>query len=192
MATTKRSIKRGAKARTVKKVTRTSARQAGPKKAGVKKAGAKKTGATKAGATKAAATKARAKSPAMNKTAARTPAAKGAVAAAVIAATAALTKKLKAQFARERGGLERRLTEIVREIGLLRHHELRATQFERQLAERDATIADLRRELESQKSQTSPPPSDTQGGLNFEGGETVRLDDLDETAALDDEDDDLI
>lgn len=54
---------------------------------------------------------------------------------------------LKARFQRERNGLEKRLTEAVREIGLLRHHELRATQFERQLAERDATIGRLQTQL---------------------------------------------
>ncbi len=54
---------------------------------------------------------------------------------------------LKHKFQRERGGLERRLTDAVREIGLLRHHELRAMQLERQLAEREATIARLQTQL---------------------------------------------
>jgi hypothetical protein len=54
---------------------------------------------------------------------------------------------LKAKFQRERNGLQKNLTEAVREIGLLRHHELRATHLERQLAERDATIARLQSQL---------------------------------------------
>jgi len=54
---------------------------------------------------------------------------------------------LKTKFQRERSGLERRLTEAVREIGVLRHHELRAMQLERQLAERDATIGRLQLQL---------------------------------------------
>lgn len=54
---------------------------------------------------------------------------------------------LKAKFQRERSGFERRLTEAVREIGLLRHHEIRATQLERQLAERDAMIGRLQTQL---------------------------------------------
>ena len=54
---------------------------------------------------------------------------------------------LKARFQRERNGFEKRLTEAVREIGLLRHHDLRAMQLERQLAERDATIGRLQTQL---------------------------------------------
>ena len=54
---------------------------------------------------------------------------------------------LKSKFQRERTGLERRLTDAVREIGLLRHHELRAMQLERLLAERDATIGRLQLQL---------------------------------------------
>jgi hypothetical protein len=68
------------------------------------------------------------------------PATKGAAPSAEISA-------LKAKFQRERNGLERRLTDAVREIGLLRHHELRAMQLERQLAERDATIVRLQTQL---------------------------------------------
>jgi len=54
---------------------------------------------------------------------------------------------LKAKFQRERNGLQRNLTEAVREIGLLRHHELRVMQLERQLGERDATIGRLQAQL---------------------------------------------
>jgi hypothetical protein len=54
---------------------------------------------------------------------------------------------LKSKFQRERSGLERRLTETVREIGVLRQHEMRAMHLERQLAERDATIGRLQTQL---------------------------------------------
>jgi hypothetical protein len=54
---------------------------------------------------------------------------------------------LKAKFQRDRLALEKRLTEAVREIGVLRHHELRAMQLERQLAEREATIGRLQSQL---------------------------------------------
>lgn len=64
---------------------------------------------------------------------------------------------LKAKFQRERSGLEKRLTEAMREIGLLRHHELRAMQFERQVAERDATIERLRAQLAELERRPSEP-----------------------------------
>ena len=189
MATTKRGTKSGAKARPARPggAKKGSAKKTGAKRAKTKKVSAAKARTKKSGATKAAVTKPRAKKPAVKKASVRKPAGH----AAADLAAAALTKKLKAQFARERGALERRLTETVREIGLLRHHEMRAMQFERQLAERDATIADLRRELEVQQRTPSPPPPDTQTGLNFGGG-TLGIDDLDETAAAEDEDDDLL
>lgn len=64
---------------------------------------------------------------------------------------------LRAKFSRERNGLEKRLTEAVREIGLLRHHELRAMQFERQVAERDATIERLRAQLADLERRPAEP-----------------------------------
>ncbi len=64
---------------------------------------------------------------------------------------------LKSKFQRERNGLEKRLTDAVREIGLLRHHELRAMQFERQLAERDATIERLQRQLSELERRPAEP-----------------------------------
>jgi hypothetical protein len=64
---------------------------------------------------------------------------------------------LKARFQRERNGLEKRLTEAVREIGLLRHHELRAMQFERQVAERDATIGRLQMQLSELERRPAEP-----------------------------------
>ncbi len=59
----------------------------------------------------------------------------------------AAVSALKARFQRERNGLEKNLTDAVREIGLLRHHELRVTQLERQLQERDETITRLQSRL---------------------------------------------
>ncbi|MCC6766697.1 MAG: hypothetical protein IT293_18720 [Deltaproteobacteria bacterium] len=64
---------------------------------------------------------------------------------------------LKSKFQRERNGLERRLTEAVREIGMLRHHELRAMQLERQLAERDATILRLQQQLAVGERRAAEP-----------------------------------
>jgi hypothetical protein len=67
---------------------------------------------------------------------------------------------LKARFQRERNGLEKRLTEAVREIGLLRHQELRAMQFERQIVERDVTIGRLQTQLgELQRRPVDPVPA---------------------------------
>jgi hypothetical protein len=64
---------------------------------------------------------------------------------------------LKAKFQRERSGLEKNLTEAVREIGMLRHHELRATHLERQLGERDATIARLQTQLADLERRPAAP-----------------------------------
>lgn len=64
---------------------------------------------------------------------------------------------LKSKFQRERNGLEKRLTEAVREIGLLRHHELRAIHFERQVAERDATIERLQTQLSDLERRPANP-----------------------------------
>jgi hypothetical protein len=75
---------------------------------------------------------------------------------AVGTANAELTA-LKNKFQRERSGLEKRLTEAVREIGLLRHHELRAMQFERQLGERDAIISRLQTQLAELERRPAEP-----------------------------------
>ncbi len=64
---------------------------------------------------------------------------------------------LKAKASRERNALERRLTDAVREIGILRHHELRAMQFERQLAERDVTIGRLQTQLAELERRPAEP-----------------------------------
>jgi len=52
-----------------------------------------------------------------------------------------------ATLKREKITLEKRLTDTVHEIAQLRHHEARATHLERQLKERDETIAQLRTQL---------------------------------------------
>ena len=64
---------------------------------------------------------------------------------------------LRAKFSRERNGLEKRLTEAVREIGLLRHHELRAMQLERVVAEREATIERLQAQLTDLQRRPAEP-----------------------------------
>ena len=52
-----------------------------------------------------------------------------------------------ATLKREKITLEKRLTDTVHEIAQLRHHEARVTHLERQLKERDETIAQLRTQL---------------------------------------------
>ena len=64
---------------------------------------------------------------------------------------------LKARFQRERSALERNLTEAVREIGVLRHHEMRAMQLERQLKERDDLIGRLQQQLEEMQRRSIEP-----------------------------------
>lgn len=64
---------------------------------------------------------------------------------------------LKNRFQRERSALEKNLTEAVREIGLLRHHEMRAIQFERQLKERDDLIGRLQQQLEELQRRPVEP-----------------------------------
>lgn len=66
-------------------------------------------------------------------------------------------RALKAKFQRERKQLEKNLTEAVREIGLLRHHELRVTQLERQLADRDTTIGRLQSQLADLERRPAEP-----------------------------------
>ena len=64
---------------------------------------------------------------------------------------------LKNRFQRERSGLEKNLTEAVREIGILRHHEMRVTQLERQLKERDDLIGRLQQQLEELQRRPVEP-----------------------------------
>lgn len=81
-------------------------------------------------------------------------------AAAPKRAAAAESKELvalKARFQRERSALEKNLTEAVREIGVLRHHEMRAMQLERQLKERDDLIGRLQQQLEELQRRPLEP-----------------------------------
>jgi hypothetical protein len=64
---------------------------------------------------------------------------------------------LKARFQRERNALEKRLTEAVREIGMLRHHELRAEHLANQLRDRDETVARLQRQLAEAERRPAEP-----------------------------------
>jgi len=64
---------------------------------------------------------------------------------------------LKARFQRERSALEKNLTEAVREIGVLRHHEMRTMQLERQLKERDDLIGRLQEQLEELQRRPLEP-----------------------------------
>ena len=58
------------------------------------------------------------------------------------------------RFTRSRvGALEKQLTDTVREIGQLRHHEMRAAQLERQLKERDDLIVQLRGQLSERRTR---------------------------------------
>ncbi len=76
---------------------------------------------------------------------------------------------LKAKFQRERNALEKRLSEAALEIGILRHHELRAMQLERRLGERDAVISRLQTQL---------------GELERRPAETVYVHEVQQTLAL--------
>ena len=65
---------------------------------------------------------------------------------------------LKARFQRERSQLDKRLTEAMREIGVLRHHEMRAAHLERQLQERDDLVARLQRQLTELERRPATEP----------------------------------
>jgi len=156
MATTKRTTKgratvRRAAGRTAKTAKPTSTRKTA-------RAAAK----PRAKSTTARATKSPANSPARpkTKTSAQTAAARKLSRPSTSprpAAESAEVVALRAKFQRERNGFEKRLTEAVQEIGILRHHELRAMQLERQLAERDAVIARLQAELAEIERRPAEP-----------------------------------
>lgn len=140
-ATRAKATARGrATSSTTKKTSAKSATSAKPKTAVKAKPAAKPVAKTKAAAPK-------------RPVAPKRPATKP---AAAVVENAEVTA-LKSKFQRERNGLEKRLTEAVREIGILRHHELRAMQLERQLAERDALIERLQGQLaEMQRRPVEP------------------------------------
>jgi hypothetical protein len=86
---------------------------------------------------------------------------------------------LKARFQRERSALEKNLTEAVREIGILRHHEMRAMQLERQLKERDDLIGRLQQQLEELQRRPLEPIYEREVQQSFALVAPAR-DDLDE------------
>ena len=153
--------------------TKPAARKSGAKKSaararsagGARRAGAKKAGAARTASKPAAASKAG-----------------GNVA------------QLKARFAREKTQLEKRLTDTVREIGQLRHHEARVAQLERQLKERDETIGQLRSQLSELRNRPLAPIDDEEIQPSLALGSRVPrdLDEFDEDAAPDDDDDELV
>ena len=148
-------------------------------------------GRVKAGAAKTRATRVRkpaARAGAQHKTAGRVTARPAAAGAASRELTA-----LKARFQREKAALEKRLTESVREIGQLRHHEARATQLERQLKERDETIGQLRSQLSELRNRELAPPEDEEVQPSLALGEREPHDlDFDEEVDPEDEDNELI
>jgi len=96
---------------------------------------------------------------------------------------------LKARFQRERSQLDKRLTEAMREIGVLRHHEVRAAHLERQLQERDDLVARLQRQLAELERRPAAEPvyeREVQQTLVFVApGEEV--DEFEEDALADDD-----
>ena len=96
-----------------------------------------------------------------------------------------------AALQREKRALEKRLTEAVREIGQLRHHEARVAQLERQLKERDDALAQLRSQLNERRAREYgvPDDDDVQPSLAL-GSRTPH--DFDDDVAPDEEDDELI
>lgn len=171
-----------------------SGRGAAPR-GGVKRAtgGAKKARARAAGGGRTARS-APSNAKARNAASARKPARPAGKASATGGTSGAEVTKLKARFEREKSGLERRLTETVREIGQLRHHEARVGQLERQLKERDDTIAQLRGQLNELRNRPSAPLDDPEVQPSLALGERAPrdLDDFDDDISLDDEDDDLV
>jgi hypothetical protein len=67
---------------------------------------------------------------------------------------------LKTKLEREKAGFEKRLTDTMREIATLRHHEARAAQLERQLKERDELIVQLRTQLNDLRNREIVTPDD--------------------------------
>jgi len=99
---------------------------------------------------------------------------------------------LKARLEREKTGFEKRLTDTVREIAQLRHHEARAAQLERQLKERDEIIVQLRTQLNDLRNReiVTPEDDEIQPSLAL-GSRATDFDEFDEDVGPE-EDDDLI
>ncbi len=117
--------------------------------------------------------------------------AKGASSSGRKATAAGATSRELATLKREKSALEKRLTDTVREIGQLRHHETRAAQLERQLKERDETIAQLRAQVGSLRNRGLAENDEAQPSLAL-GSRSV--DDIDEFGdeEVQDDDDELI
>lgn len=100
---------------------------------------------------------------------------------------------LKAKLEREKISFEKRLTDTVREIGQLRHHEARAAQLERQLKERDELIAQLRTQLNDLRNREIVAPGDDeiQPSLALGSRASRDLDEFDEDVGPE-EDDELM
>jgi hypothetical protein len=97
---------------------------------------------------------------------------------------------LKSRFQKEKSALEKRLTDSVREIGQLRHHEARVAQLERQLKERDETIGQLRAQVSELRNRDLEPPDDeeVQPSLALGSRSSRDLDDLEEDLGPEDDD----
>jgi predicted RNase H-like nuclease (RuvC/YqgF family) len=98
---------------------------------------------------------------------------------------------LKARLEREKTDFDKRLTDTVREIAQLRHHEARAAQLERQLKERDEIIVQLRSKLNDLRNReiVTPEDDEIQPSLAL-GSRGADFDEFDEDVP--EEDDDLI
>jgi predicted RNase H-like nuclease (RuvC/YqgF family) len=97
---------------------------------------------------------------------------------------------VKSRFEREKTALEKRLTESVREIGQLRHHEARVAQLERQLKERDETIGQLRSQVSELRNRDLDPHDDeeVQPSLALGSRSSRDIDDLEDDLGPDDDD----
>jgi predicted RNase H-like nuclease (RuvC/YqgF family) len=160
--------KRGKKTRSAKgRTARSTHRAAKPRK----KTAPRRTAGAAKGRAAAAGSKKRAATPAGG---------------AAIRALAAL----KARLEREKGAFEKRLTDTVREIAQLRHHEARAAQLERQLKERDELIVQLRTQLNELRNREIGTPDDdeVQPSLALGARAPRDLDEFDEDVGPEDDD----
>ncbi|HEY2389008.1 MAG TPA: hypothetical protein VGK30_18790 [Candidatus Binatia bacterium] len=98
---------------------------------------------------------------------------------------------LKAKLEREKSGSEKRLTEMMREIATLRHHEARVAQLERQLKERDELIVQLRSQLNDLRNREVVTPDDELQPSLALGSRGHDFDEFDDDVGPE-EDDDLI
>ncbi len=157
------------------------------------KAPARAAGRAKAGTAAKTRSTARARKPPARAGAQRKRAARAAAPPAAASAASRELAALKVRFQREKAAFEKRLTESVREIGQLRHHEARAAQLERQLKERDETIGQLRSQLSELRTRELAPPEDEEVQPSLALGERGTRDlDFDEDVEPGDEDDDLV